>query len=553
MSLYSDLNEVLTPYAQRIKGVKADLGVLDDNVFSDVTVKISPEWASGGINNKNGNTASNSKKIRWNVRMYDKTVIRIAAKTGYKFQVYAYDSSNVYLGQLQSDGTLTPGSLDHFHTDVFLFDVWKVANSIKITLSNTEYTDINTSESINVIAYENPLEWIIPSVEDMINPDMLTISQDNMWSWWIYPQLTQLQRIRNCLYWGFCTASGGSGVAQYNLASKHLYTNILKNSAVDDHSSVAVLPMSNGKIMCAYSGGHNEDRLMHIKVSSAAEDITAFDSEVLIQSSGSTSYAQLLEYNKVVYLFYRTNSTKWAYVYSTDYGVTWSDETIMITASMQYYCMVRNTTTGGTFRVLCYSNPGLSDVNIRQAFFRTSDRQLYNSDNSTLLGTNVDATNISVLISAPTTEGKTQRLFDCAKTAASNPQILYSVFSREVDNESEYFVYNSGTITKICDGGVDLWHPKYQLGASWGGADRIVIARNENSKDIVELYAFANNTLTLLQTIAEESTNIVSGIAIRNARPIMTDNNAYMAWLRGYYYAQSYKKFNTDAHVKKLG
>lgn len=51
MSLYSDLNEVLTPYANRIKGLKADLGDLDEletTAKTDLVSAINEAAASGG-------------------------------------------------------------------------------------------------------------------------------------------------------------------------------------------------------------------------------------------------------------------------------------------------------------------------------------------------------------------------------------------------------------------------------------------------------------------------------------------------------------------------
>ena len=51
MSLYSDLNEVLTPYAQRIKDVKADLGDLSEletETKTDLVSAINEAASSGG-------------------------------------------------------------------------------------------------------------------------------------------------------------------------------------------------------------------------------------------------------------------------------------------------------------------------------------------------------------------------------------------------------------------------------------------------------------------------------------------------------------------------
>lgn len=41
----------------------------------------------------------------------------------------------------------------------------------------------------------------------------------------------------------------------------------MSQSDVDDHNGVAVTIMNDGKIMCAYTGGHNIDNKLHIRIS----------------------------------------------------------------------------------------------------------------------------------------------------------------------------------------------------------------------------------------------------------------------------------------------
>ena len=137
-----------------------------------------------------------------------------------------------------------------------------------------------------------------------------------------------------------------------------------------------------------------------------------------------------------------------------------------------------------------------------------------------------------------------------AITAPEEPRILYTTFSNsKTANDSIYYLYDSGKTVEICNGGVPLWNPKYQGGASFAGPDCVVLARNENSKDFVEVYDYAQGVMTLRDTVWSE--NVGSG-SFRSARPIVDVNGKYFLWHRGYYNPNSYKDFDTDAMISEL-
>ena len=85
-------------------------------------------------------------------------------------------------------------------------------------------------------------------------------ASDMIWSWWSYPQVISYNNLQDNVYWGFTTSEGYSGVAEYNNVSHKTTKTLLKKvSEVDDHNGVAVTVMNDGRIMCVYSGGHNDD------------------------------------------------------------------------------------------------------------------------------------------------------------------------------------------------------------------------------------------------------------------------------------------------------
>lgn len=371
-------------------------------------------------------------------------------------------------------------------------------------------------------------------------------SADMIWSWWYYPQAITYEGKQKKLYWGFASGKGYCGVASYNYADKAVEKTYLKKStSVDDHNGLALTVMPDGRIMCVYAGGHNVDRDIYVRISDKPENIHEFSTNTVLRSSGKTCYSQILQYNGKYYLFYRMDNKKWAYRVSSD-GLKWTDEVILITSPMQYYCKFMPTTKKGIIRVCMYSNPAGGDTSIRMGFFNLNTGKLYDADNRTKLGTKkISYRKFSVIISKP--KDLTQRMFDVAITEPGKPRILYAVFSSsKTSKASTYKLYDAGKVIDICQGGEPLWNPKYQLGASFVADGEIVLARNRSGCDMVERYRYSKGKIKFVKLVYTEKTG---NNHTRNARPIADVNGKAFLWHRGYYNPDSYKDFNTEAKL----
>jgi len=374
-------------------------------------------------------------------------------------------------------------------------------------------------------------------------------ASDMIWSWWSYPQVISYNNLQDNVYWGFTTSEGYSGVAEYNNVSHKTTKTLLKKvSEVDDHNGVAVTVMNDGRIMCVYSGGHNDDNEIHARISNEQENIHRFDTDVVLRSSGKTCYSQIIEYQNKYYIFYRVSNKSWAYRYSSN-GTKWSAEKIIITAKMQYYCKFMPTTTNGVIRICMTSNPDAEDANIRMGFMNLDTNEIYNSDNKTLLGkANILSDQFDIIVSKPL--GQSQRLLDVAVTEPEKPMILYATFKYDfVTKNSVYNLYDTDKSVEICNGGNPLWNPKYQLGASFIGDNRIVLGREENGFDKIEIYNYDKEEIQLDKEIYFE---LIGNTFIRNARPIVDINQKVFLWHRGFYNPNVYTDFFTKAKIYDL-
>lgn len=374
-------------------------------------------------------------------------------------------------------------------------------------------------------------------------------ASDMIWNWWSYPQVISYNNLQDNVYWGFTTSEGYSGVAEYNNVSHKTTKTLLKKvSEVDDHNGVAVTVMNDGRIMCVYSGGHNDDNEIHVRISNEQENIDKFDTDVVLRSSGKTCYSQIIKYRNKYYIFYRVNNKSWAYRYSSN-GTKWSAEKIIITAKMQYYCKFMPTTTNGVIRICMTSNPDAEDANIRMGFMNLDTNEIYNSDNKTLLGkANIPSDQFDIIVSKPL--GQSQRLLDVAVTEPEKPMILYATFKYDfATKNSVYNLYDTDKSLEICNGGNPLWNPKYQLGASFIGDNRIVLGREENGFDKIEIYNYDEEEIQLNKEFFSE---LIGNSFVRNARPIVDINQEVFLWHRGFYNPNMYTNFFTEAKIYDL-
>lgn len=229
---------------------------------------------------------------------------------------------------------------------------------------------------------------------------------------------------------------------------------------------------------------------------------------------------------------------------SSSDGVEWSEERILVSASMQYYCKFQLTTDPNRMRICMYSNPSAADPNIRMGFYDPQTGQLFDADAVTPLGdTGVSSTSFTTIIAKQ--DGHTQRLFDVAVSDPNRPRILFATIgSGRNPKDSTYYLYDTGETRELCHGGLMLMDPKYPAGAAFLGDHSIVVARNADGQDSVEVYD-CQDGIALAEVVCTES----SDGNVRNARPITDVRGRAFLWHSGYYNPKKYTDYSTSARV----
>ena len=385
---------------------------------------------------------------------------------------------------------------------------------------------------------------------------------DETWEYnnWVYPMAVSQDLRRNRLFYGFTTSSGYAGVAQYDFDTQELTKTILKqnvNREIDDHDLVAVLNLSNFRIICAYAGGHNTDKTMCVRYSYTREGIELFSDAIVLPSAYFTTYAQLFEYNGRVYLFYRGSNNQWLYRVSAgidESGLqTWGEERRFIYHNDQMYCTFRKTNTDGVLLLCTYTNPSANDTSIRCAYMHLDSMTLYETDNATVIGTEVALTDVPSLIPIPG-DGKVNRLFEAAVTPIGNIKIAYCVFTNASESsDGVYKIYDNGTITDVVESGVATWVPKAQNGIGWIGTDRLIVGRGYSGRDLIEIYDYdVTDGVTLERVIANNERTKNGTSNNRTSKPIIDTNQRVCLFWEGYYNPSVFTNFYTSAKIYSL-
>jgi hypothetical protein len=150
------------------------------------------------------------------------------------------------------------------------------------------------------------------------------IGADGIWTWFSDPRAV----FRNgATYVGSIRSNGRPNVHKYDHAAKSGAEFVLTGTfQADDHNNAALVFATDGKLWANYSK-HNDADGNRLRVTSAAEDISAWSTEAVVASAGAVAYSNthyLSATGRYYNHFRRGVSSQWAI--SSDDLATWDTE-----------------------------------------------------------------------------------------------------------------------------------------------------------------------------------------------------------------------------------
>lgn len=174
------------------------------------------------------------------------------------------------------------------------------------------------------------------------------------WSWFTNPRAIYHAGTYQRTYIGTIDGSGNLYVGQYtHTTGAIVWTLLTATLEVDDHDNPSLIVRPSDSKLVAFYAKHAADTSLRFKVSSNAEDASAWGSESTTTFSGNVTYANpivLDDDSDACYVFSRINEGatdyRWSYKRTTDFSTWGSEVEFWDTGAVQQYLHCAKNGTG---------------------------------------------------------------------------------------------------------------------------------------------------------------------------------------------------------------
>jgi hypothetical protein len=403
-----------------------------------------------------------------------------------------------------------------------------------------------------------------------------TIAKDAAWCWFSDPRAIYHKGQQEAIYFGYINSKGDVMARSMDLATREEkeYT-LHRELQVDDHNVPSFLFLPDGKLLTFYSH-HNGDLFMRKSIN--REDITAWGEErILMKKTATDSYCysnpiMLRGENNRIYLFgrdfYRGEGfekgyagTQIYYIYSDNYGDTWSEKKVLLNNAMRNNPPYIKYTSDGESRIdFLFTNghPKIgNDVAVFHMYYKdgffwqTNGRKIGSPDNLPVAIAEVDK------VYDPAITNVRAWIWDIAMDKKGHPVVTYARYPSPQEHQYYYAKWNGKKWEdrKIADAGpyITIIKPgKKLLEAHYSGGivldhqntDNIYLARKINGVYEIEK--------RVLKGKKEQVIPITSQSTADNLRPYVVDKKTtgapILLWMNGHYY--HYTDYQTDLKIK---
>jgi len=385
---------------------------------------------------------------------------------------------------------------------------------------------------------------------------------DGVWSWFSNPRAIYHSGTHEKTYWVVVADGGDIVIYSYNHKTA-VIDNFTLDVALqdDDHNHGSIYVRTDGKLVVAW-GKHNVDANHYYRVSTNAEDISAWGTKQTITLTNSLTYQNLiyLESNSTLYLFYRhanSGTYTWRYITSADEGSTWStteNEFWTNGSSNQLYCQFAKNGTDRIDVVATDRHPSHAGAaSVYHMYLEDSVGDKWRKSDGTDITTSLPLApaDVTQIYDGTTNEGW---LWDIAIDDSGYPCVLFPVFMSSTDHR--YYITRWGgsswsTPAQITTAGSYLYaaEPNYSAG--------IVFDRSDVTLSTVYLIKEASTVFEVQKWVDSagwsKSEDVTTGstAGIVQARPVSPWNqpaNKRMGviWWSGSYV--TYVNFHTNMH-----
>jgi hypothetical protein len=360
-------------------------------------------------------------------------------------------------------------------------------------------------------------------------------------------------------YFSSIRADGSVFIGAFDHINNYTNSEFVLHSVleVDDHDFPAILMRNSDKKLLAFYSKHIGAE-MYLRISTDAEDISAFDTETDLASQiGKTEYTysqpiQLIgETNEPIYLFSRDHTSpggsqnRWFFSKSTNGGTTWSSAVDLFTTPTNrsgYLKAVQN----GTERIDFFVSDGHPqfDSNVSLYHFYYRGGNYYKSDGVQISATlPLTQSDITQVYSGSTYSGWN---WDISIGSDGNPVVAFVVFVSSADHRYYYghwtgSTWSTGQIV-AGGGGITGGEPYYSGGICLDHINSSIVYLSKPVSGQWELFRYYTEDKGLTWGSVKLTSNSTSVNHAPNCVRGRKNNDIAVLWLQGTY--TSYTNYN---------
>lgn len=378
------------------------------------------------------------------------------------------------------------------------------------------------------------------------------LTNDGAWVWFTDPRAVRYVGSSDKTYTGWVNSDGDVVVASVDHGNVNaVTTNTLKTALdPDDNANPALLIRPDGYIFATYSAHAGSS--LYWRVSTNAEDITAFETESSSSDGNAHSYANpwqlTAETNDPIYVFYRRAGGNTAYIQSTDGGSTFGAEQEIIQDSEQIYFKIGATDSRVDFGLTKRVGGGHDHRNIRHCYLEGGT--VYTSDGAAIGSPPISLADTTQVYDTSATGNHQAWVWDTAHYDDGTIAILFATFPEVDDHRLNYAEYDgtSWSVREIAAGGGSITalhggQNHYSAGGSLSPDEKGLAYISIGNYDSAQVQQWSTDNGGKTWTHRP-----VSDEAYQNVRPAVphnADESLPVLWMRGEYASYDNGGYNT--------
>jgi hypothetical protein len=327
------------------------------------------------------------------------------------------------------------------------------------------------------------------------------------WGWFQRPRTVYYEGTSKCYYGGgYLNTSPTGTIFAWSLdCATSVLTQFSLNAtlASNEEAAPSILVLASGKIVCFYNTGDSTG--IRYRISSAAEAVGAFATEVAISGTGTSNFAVPYRFGSDIFVFYRSGNYTWSYVKTTETNIAtntwdapvavWSDNYGVPIATSQVSCL------NGTSRIdFCQSMgaPHTVSANHLYHFYATysGGSLAFKASDGTAITLPATHSNTTLVYDATTVNGWQ---WDIKAGGDGYPRVLYSTFNSSSDYRYYIRKWNgsawaTAALVVAANGGTLVTSYNYAPGICFDGNDiDVVYAGVYNAGGFAEMQRYASS------------------------------------------------------------